>query len=67
MESSTHDARHDGHTHRRRRRLPRLLRLVLPPLLILVWLLGAAVGGPYFGRVDEVSSNDAAAYLPDSA
>ena len=67
MESSTHDARPDGHTHRRRRRLPRLLRLVLPPLLILVWLLGAAVGGPYFGRVDEVSSNDAAAYLPDSA
>jgi RND superfamily putative drug exporter len=67
MESSSHDSRPAGHTHRRPRRLPRLLRLVLPPVLILVWLLGAAVGGPYFGRVDEVSSNDATAYLPDSA
>ena len=58
MESSTHDARPDGHTHRRRRRLPRLLRLVLPPLLILVWLLGAAVGGPYFGQIGRASCRE---------
>ncbi len=31
------------------------------------WLGLAGVGGPYFGRVDEVSSNDPTAYLPDSA
>src|SRR5690606_12886743 len=31
------------------------------------WLVAAAVGGPYFGRVEEVSSNDPTAYLPDSA
>ena len=30
-------------------------------------MAGAAVGGPYFGRVEEVSSNDATAYLPESA
>ncbi|WP_312677781.1 MMPL family transporter [Microbacterium sp.] len=27
----------------------------------------ASVGGPYFGRVDEVSSNDQTTYLPESA
>ncbi len=45
----------------------RILRVALPVVLILVWLAGAAVGGPYFGRVDEVSTNDRAAYLPSSA
>ena len=33
----------------------------------MVWLALAGVGGPYFGRVDEVSSNDQASYLPASA
>ncbi|MGP9682273.1 MMPL family transporter [Brachybacterium sp. AOP3-A1-3] len=55
-------------THRRAAaRVPRALRIVLPALLILVWLVAAGIGGPYFGRVDEVSSNDRTAYLPDSA
>ena len=55
-------------THRRPvPRLPRALRILLPALLILGWLVAAGIGGPYFGRVDEVSSNDQAAYLPDSA
>ncbi|MDN5899447.1 MAG: efflux RND transporter permease subunit [Brachybacterium sp.] len=40
---------------------------MLPALLILGWLVAAGIGGPYFGRVDEVSSNDRTAYLPDSA
>ena len=39
----------------------------MPALIIVAWLVGAAVGGPYFGRVEEVSSNDPSAYLPDSA
>ncbi|GHH77053.1 MMPL family transporter [Promicromonospora soli] len=43
------------------------LRVTLPAVLILVWLVGAAIGGPYFGRVDEVSSNDRTAYLPATA
>ncbi|GAA2104838.1 MULTISPECIES: MMPL family transporter [Brevibacterium] len=45
----------------------RPLRILLPALLVLAWLGAAAVGGPYFGRVDEVSSNDRTAYLPSSA
>ncbi len=48
-------------------RVPRWLRVLLPALLILVWLTGAAIGGPYFGKVTEVSSNDQTSYLPESA
>ncbi len=43
------------------------IRVIWPALLILGWLVGAAVGGPYFGRIDEVSSNDQTNYLPSSA
>ncbi|HET8928120.1 MAG TPA: efflux RND transporter permease subunit [Microbacterium sp.] len=50
-----------------RRGAPRWLRILLPAVLILVWLGAAAVGGPYFGRVEEVSSNDQTSYLPESA
>ena len=46
---------------------PRWLRILLPTLVITAWFVGAAVGGPYFGRVEEVSSNDQTSYLPDSA
>lgn len=46
---------------------PRWLRVLLPALLILVWLVGAGIGGPYFGKVSEVSSNDQTSYLPESA
>jgi len=48
-------------------RIPTWLRAAVPALLIVVWLAAAGVGGPYFGRVDEVSSNDPTAYLPTSA
>jgi len=44
-----------------------LRRAVLPLLIILVWLVGTGVGGPYFARVGEVSSNDQTTYLPESA
>ena len=47
--------------------VPVWLRVLLPLVLIGVWLAGAAIGGPYFGRVDEVSSNDRTAYLPAAA
>lgn len=47
--------------------LRRWLRVLIPALIILVWLVGASIGGPYFGKVGEVSSNDQTAYLPDSA
>ncbi|WP_442576609.1 MMPL family transporter [Microbacterium sp. F51-2R] len=45
----------------------RWLRIGIPVVLILVWLVGGSIGGPYFGKVDEVSSNDQSAYLPESA
>jgi RND superfamily putative drug exporter len=49
------------------RRTPRWCRALLPAVLIVVWLALAGVGGPYFGRVSEVSSNDQSSYLPASA
>ena len=48
-------------------KVPTWLRVLLPAALILTWLTAAGIGGPYFGRIDEVSSNDATAYLPTSA
>ncbi|WP_394248589.1 MMPL family transporter [Arthrobacter pityocampae] len=43
------------------------LRVLLPVVVVLIWLVGAAVGGPTFGRLEEVSSNDQASFLPASA
>src|SRR5690625_4699715 len=56
-------------THRARRPagVPRPLRVIVPALLILIWLTAGAIGGPYFGRVDEVTSNDQTTFLPESA
>lgn len=48
-------------------RAPRWLRILLPAFLVLVWLAGAGIGGPYFGKVSEVASNDQTSYLPESA
>jgi RND superfamily putative drug exporter len=48
-------------------RVPRWLRVLLPTALILVWLAAAGIGGPYFGRIGEVSSNDQTTFLPASA
>ncbi len=45
----------------------RLLRILIPALLVVIWFAVAGVGGPYFGRVDEVASNDQASFLPESA
>ncbi|MCU1639391.1 MAG: hypothetical protein JWL94_2038 [Microbacteriaceae bacterium] len=47
--------------------VPRWLRAVIPVMLILGWLAAASVGGPYLGRIDEVSSNDQTSFLPASA
>ena len=32
-----------------------------------MWLVGGSIGGPYFGKVDEVSTNDRSSFLPESA
>lgn len=53
---------------RRDRRAPsRWLRIGIPALLVLVWLAVGSIGGPYFGKVDEVSTNDRSTFLPESA
>ncbi|GAC1453257.1 MAG: MMPL family transporter [Pseudarthrobacter sp.] len=48
-------------------RVPFWLRWLIPVLLVLTWLALAGVGGPTFGRLSEVSSNDQASFLPASA
>lgn len=42
-------------------------RVLIPAVLIIAWLVGAGLGGPLFGKVGEVSSNDQTSYLPSSA
>ncbi|MFF0903610.1 UNVERIFIED_CONTAM: MMPL family transporter [Kocuria sp. CPCC 205316] len=50
----------------RRPRWAGLLRILLPALLIVGWLTVAGVGGPYFGKISEVSTNDQSSFLPES-
>jgi RND superfamily putative drug exporter len=45
----------------------RWLRIGIPALLVLIWVVGGSIGGPYFGKVDEVSTNDQSSFLPQSA
>lgn len=45
----------------------RWLRILLPSIVIALWLVGAAVGGPTFGKISSVSTNDQASFLPASA
>lgn len=46
---------------------PRWLRIIIPLVLILAWLAVAGVGGPTFGKISSVSTNDQAAFLPANA
>ena len=43
------------------------VRIVVPTVLILVWLAIAGLGGPTFGKISSVSTNDQAGFLPASA
>jgi len=52
---------------RDRRSTNRWVRIGIPIVLVLVWLVGGAIGGPYFGKVGEVSTNDQSTFLPESA
>jgi RND superfamily putative drug exporter len=56
-----------AHPHHARRTPTRWLRIGIPAVLVLVWLVVGSIGGPYFGKVDEVSSNDRSSFLPESA
>lgn len=48
-------------------RVPFWLRWLVPAVLVVAWLAIAGIGGPTFGRLSEVSSNDQASFLPASA
>lgn len=47
--------------------VPKSLRIIIPSILIVVWLTIASIGGPYFGKISEVASNDQSTFLPASA
>lgn len=42
-------------------------RILFPAIIVIVWVAVAGIGGPLFGRIGEVSSNEPTAYLPSSA
>jgi len=48
-------------------RVPFWLRWLVPAVLVVAWLGIAGIGGPTFGRLSEVSSNDQASFLPAGA
>ena len=54
-------------TKKRTWKVPLWLRIAIPTVLISIWFGLAALGGPYFGRIEEVSDVDLAAFLPESA
>lgn len=43
------------------------LQILLPAALIALWLGLASFGGPIFGKISDVATNDQAAFLPSSA
>lgn len=45
----------------------RVGRVLLPAVVLLLWLAVSAIGGPYFGRISQVASNDQTTFLPASA
>ena len=45
----------------------RVLRWLIPGLLALAWLAIGGIGGPYTGKLSEVTVNNSAAFLPASA
>jgi RND superfamily putative drug exporter len=47
--------------------VPRFLRIVIPAAVIVAWLVIASIGGPFFGKISEVSTNDQTSFLPASA
>ncbi len=47
--------------------LSKWVRILVPSVIILIWLAIGSVGGPYFGKISEVASNDQASFLPANA
>ncbi len=47
--------------------LPRTVRVFVPAMLLIIWLAVGAIGGPTFGKLSGIASNDQASYLPANA
>lgn len=45
----------------------RKLLIALFAVLLVAWVGVAGIGGPYFGKISEVSTNDRSSFLPQSA
>ncbi len=45
----------------------RWARPLIGILVIVVWVAVVGIGGPYFGRISEVETNEQSSYLPSSA
>lgn len=43
------------------------LRVLLAAALVIVWIGVAGIGGPYFGKISEVSTNSSTDFLPASS
>ncbi|WP_458115586.1 MMPL family transporter [Arthrobacter sp. D2-10] len=43
------------------------VRVFFPAFIVVLWFIGAGFGGPTFGKLEEVSSNDQASFLPANA
>ena len=54
-------------TSLQKRIVPKYLRVLIPPVLIIVWFAVGGIGGPYFGKIGDVASNDQSTFLPASA
>jgi RND superfamily putative drug exporter len=61
------DTRHGSATARADWSPRRWIRILLPAALLIIWLVAASLGGPTFGKLSAVSSNDQASFLPASA
>jgi RND superfamily putative drug exporter len=45
----------------------KLLRIIIPIVLVIIWFGLVSVGGPTFGKISSVTTNDQAAFLPNNA
>lgn len=48
-------------------KISKWVRVLIPTLLIGVWFAVGGIGGPYFGKIGDVASNDQSTFLPASA
>ena len=64
---SDRDRHHPQHLDPQARPGRRWLRILLPALLILASLAVTGIGGPYFGKISEVTSESATDRLPATA